>query len=558
MKKRIFTVLLTVAMLVSQGVTVSPAAAAVSYDGEKAVEYAAGHWNDGKGYCAEFASDCIKRAGLSSWSTSSTKLFHQLCKEVVADAQIATVQRLTVTDRKISLADNRGKVAKGDIVFFQCDHCAHCMHTLIVSDVSGENAKCYQHNPRVNNKDIKIDPCYQCKREYSNIIAIHFGTDPTEGLLDGVLAAPPGGGRVLAKPAAISCLDGISYSGDRSAITMTQPQAQAIADRLAACDAEASGAVCAALFDAGAGVPGLFVATGYGPAADGAFDRGEAALWSFQDGSLVPFAPVQGEKNTVTLFPAHVYVNTPASKGAPRTEWYYAMGHGRLYPVHACALTTVSGEGYQLYGANGRGVTGRRYQELTAAYQGSGGTASAGPGGAGYRMENMTPAAQVIAALEDYMTALVTPIAYPSTQSVEIDGKKVELSCYALKDERRNDTNYIRVRDLADALNGTAAQFAVDWAEGEVTLTTRTAYLPNGTEGVTPYAGNRVYETVEAATRIDGQPVELDAFWLRDDSGGAYTYYKLRDLGKTLGFNVGWSGDKGVFLETDKPYDPNN
>ena len=28
--------------------------------------------------------------------------------------------------------------------------------------------------------------------------------------------------------------------------------------------------------------------------------------------------------------------------------------------------------------------------------------------------------------------------------------------------------------------------------------------------------------------------------------------------GKALGFNVGWAADKGIFLETDKPYDANN
>ncbi len=42
------------------------------------------------------------------------------------------------------------------------------------------------------------------------------------------------------------------------------------------------------------------------------------------------------------------------------------------------------------------------------------------------------------------------------------------------------------------------------------------------------------------------------------DNGGGYTYYQLRDLGRALGFNVGWSANKGVFLETTKPYDPSN
>ena len=31
------------------------------------------------------------------------------------------------------------------------------------------------------------------------------------------------------------------------------------------------------------------------------------------------------------------------------------------------------------------------------------------------------------------------------------------------------------------------------------------------------------------------------AILLTDDQGGGYTYYKLRDLGKVLNFNVGWS-----------------
>lgn len=555
MKKRALSLLLAVALAVGLGVTAPRAAGAASYDPEKAVEYAAAHWNDGKGFCAEFASDCMRTAGLTSWSTSSTKLFHLLCKEVVAESQIATVQLLTVTDRRIRPADNQGKLAKGDIVFFQCDHCAHCMHTLIVSDVSGENAKCYQHNPRVNNKDIKIDPCYQCGREYSNIIAIHFETDPGGQLLAGVLSVPSGIGYVLAKPAAISCLDGIAYSGDRAVIAMTQPQAQALAGQLAVCVATTSGAseamVYAALFDTGAGIPGLFVVKGYGPTdGAGSFQMGEAALWSFEGGSLVPFAPVQ-ERDAVTLFPAYVHTSAITDNGSRRTERYYARGYGRLYPNHACVLTTVSGEDYLLYGANGLGVTEKGYQELTAAYQGSGRTAAAGPGGTGYHITGMTPATQVIDALEDYMTALVTPIAYPSTQSVEIDGRKVELLCYALKDEKRNDTNYVQVRDLADALNGTAAQFEVGWEEGSVIITTQTAYTPNGTEGSTPYSGNQVYETVENVTRIDGEPAALAAFRLKDKTGGWYTYYPLRDLGKALGFRVDWSAEKGIFIETE-------
>ncbi len=147
--------------------------------------------------------------------------------------------------------------------------------------------------------------------------------------------------------------------------------------------------------------------------------------------------------------------------------------------------------------------------------------------------------------------------AYASTQSVNVDGKAVEFQMYALKDAAGNATNYIKLRDLAGILNGTAAQFNVGW-DGSVTITAKTAYTPNGTEGSTPFSGDRAYQQASAPTKVNGQSKDLAAFVINDDNGGGYTYYQLRDLAQALGFNVGWSADKGVFVETGKPYDPAN
>lgn len=147
--------------------------------------------------------------------------------------------------------------------------------------------------------------------------------------------------------------------------------------------------------------------------------------------------------------------------------------------------------------------------------------------------------------------------AYASTQTVNVDGKAVTFECYALKDANGNATNYIKLRDLAVLLNGSAAQFQVGW-DGSVTITAKTAYTPNGSELSTPYSGDRAYQETNAATKVNGQTANLAAFMLTDDKGGGYTYYQLRDLGKALGFNVGWAADKGIFVETDKPYDANN
>lgn len=151
--------------------------------------------------------------------------------------------------------------------------------------------------------------------------------------------------------------------------------------------------------------------------------------------------------------------------------------------------------------------------------------------------------------------------AYASTQAALVDGTPRQFQYYALKDDKGNETNYVKLRDLADVLDGTAAQFNVTWAEETgVGVQTKTAYSArNGQEGKTPYSGDRAYQKGAATTLVNGVPVPLQAFFLTDDQGGDYTYYKLRDLGQALGFNVGWdSSTEKIFIETDKAYNPND
>lgn len=150
-----------------------------------------------------------------------------------------------------------------------------------------------------------------------------------------------------------------------------------------------------------------------------------------------------------------------------------------------------------------------------------------------------------------YNSIYSTGTAYASTQTVDVDGKPVEFAMYALNG---GSTNYIRVRDLAAALNGTSAQFNVGW-NGNVTLTGKTPY--DGSTDKAPFATPMVYTVYTAPTYVDGKAVDLKAIQI-EYNGGGFTYYKLRDLAQALNFNVGWSADRGVFVETDKPYDPNN
>lgn len=146
-----------------------------------------------------------------------------------------------------------------------------------------------------------------------------------------------------------------------------------------------------------------------------------------------------------------------------------------------------------------------------------------------------------------------TPTAYPSTQIVNLDGREVEFQMYALKDANGNPTNYIKVRDLAKALTGSKAAFSVEW-DGAVNLVSGGIYAPNGSEGFSAFTTPWPYTLPASPTRVNGAPSSLQAIVLTDKTGGGHTYYQLRDLGRALGFNVGWSMEKGVFIETDKPY----
>ncbi|NBI11713.1 hypothetical protein D1641_17235 [Colidextribacter sp. OB.20] len=141
--------------------------------------------------------------------------------------------------------------------------------------------------------------------------------------------------------------------------------------------------------------------------------------------------------------------------------------------------------------------------------------------------------------------------AVASTQAVEVDGKKVEFQMYALLDANGNGTNYVKLRDLAHVLNGTAAQFAVGYSNAAgITLTSSQPYQGNGSEMTTPFSGDRAYTGGGQSVQVNGNAVEMTAINLLDDAGGGYNYFKLRDLGTALGFKVDWSAARGIYIET--------
>lgn len=179
MKKRFLSVLLAVLFVI--GVMPVSANAATTYNASKALDYARAHWNDGVELCAGFVSNCLKAGGLSSWNRECTNLYNQLNSEVVGGARIASIQYLTPSGNYIKTADNKGKVSKGDVLFWLCQGCptdsvgGPYQHTALVSDVSGTYVNVYQHNGAQNNTPAYVGNCYECGRRYSHMVVVHFG-----------------------------------------------------------------------------------------------------------------------------------------------------------------------------------------------------------------------------------------------------------------------------------------------------------------------------------------------------------------------------------------------
>lgn len=135
-------------------------------------------------------------------------------------------------------------------------------------------------------------------------------------------------------------------------------------------------------------------------------------------------------------------------------------------------------------------------------------------------------------------------VAYANAQDVEVDGKVVRFQMYALRDERGYDTNYVKLRDVAYTLSNGPVSFDVDYDQATRTIEILTE-LPyssaNGSEMSAPFSGDRAYKARPTALLIDYTTVKtLDAIILTDNSGGDHTYFKLRDLGEALGFEVDW------------------
>ncbi len=159
-------------------------ASASKYNATNALEYAASHWNDGKGLCAEFVSNCIKAGGLDAWSVGCTTLVGQL-----KDRGYATEYKLTLAGNGlVKYSDNSSILSPGDLVFAYCSSETDgkpYVHTYIYygNDSSGY-IKGYAHNNASNGTINHSWSCSYCGATIKDMRVLHINSSSVHQATD--------------------------------------------------------------------------------------------------------------------------------------------------------------------------------------------------------------------------------------------------------------------------------------------------------------------------------------------------------------------------------------
>lgn len=130
---------------------------------------------------------------------------------------------------------------------------------------------------------------------------------------------------------------------------------------------------------------------------------------------------------------------------------------------------------------------------------------------------------------------------------VKLNGEMKTLVAYNIK-----DNNYFKLRDIANLLKGTQAEFDVIWnsEKGAIELLSKTAYSTN--EALTSETlKNPVATSSYVPIYKDGAQILLGAYNIADNN-----YFKLRDVASAINFYVGWNATEGIIeIDTSKEYE---
>ncbi len=126
--------------------------AADEYNYKNALKYAKKHWNDGKGLCAEFVSDCLKAGGITgAYDTMAVNLYNELVQKNIGKSY--KLKLTGGTRGYVMKKDNESKLQAGDPIFFKCNACKRITHVVICNGYNSDGYSVYYaHNKAHNGK----------------------------------------------------------------------------------------------------------------------------------------------------------------------------------------------------------------------------------------------------------------------------------------------------------------------------------------------------------------------------------------------------------------------
>ncbi len=162
-------------------------------------------------------------------------------------------------------------------------------------------------------------------------------------------------------------------------------------------------------------------------------------------------------------------------------------------------------------------------------------------------VEGSTPVTLPGATEPEASTSTGTGTAAATSSTVLVDGAETAFEAYNIA-----DNNYFKLRDIAMILSGTEASFEVTWNQDAqaIEMLSGQSYTPVSGELAAGDGNAKSYIPSTASIYLDGQAISLTAYTINDNN-----YFKLRDLGEALGFNVSWDQQAGsIVIASDEAY----
>ncbi len=137
--------------------------------------------------------------------------------------------------------------------------------------------------------------------------------------------------------------------------------------------------------------------------------------------------------------------------------------------------------------------------------------------------------------------------AIPTKSKTTINGKEASFQAYTI-----SDYTYLKLRDVAMAINGTEKNFSIEWDNNKkaININTKQPYSPVGGEMSLSNGGNKEAIKSTAVVYVDNTKQDLKAYTIDGN-----TYFQLRDIGKLIDFDVAWDNiEKTIKIDTTNGY----